>query len=162
MHLNLWFNTGSELQATVSSRVNRLETFTFMGFANQNLNQISSNPPQEQDDGSVAKTTDWDPRDLKVKSKCAGSFRLNFRPAWALRKPPIGKPSPVLTFIQCGEVVDSLMEQHPIQRSLEIQRTHSKETRTPAVKGRGAQPNAYSGGVHPCAFQKEKKKNPCE
>ncbi|PKU36778.1 hypothetical protein llap_12918 [Limosa lapponica baueri] len=59
----------------------QLETFTFMSFANQNLNQISSNPPQEQDDGSVAKTTDWDPRDLKVKSKCAGSFRLNFRPS---------------------------------------------------------------------------------
>lgn len=74
-----------------------------MGFANQNLNQISSNPPQEQDDGSVAKTTDWDPRDLKVKSKCAVSFRQNFRPAWALRKPPIGKPSPDLKFIQCGE-----------------------------------------------------------
>ncbi|EOB06200.1 hypothetical protein Anapl_01267 [Anas platyrhynchos] len=50
---------------TVSSRVNRLETFTFVVFANQDLNQISSNPPQQQDDGSVAKTTDWDPKDLK-------------------------------------------------------------------------------------------------
>lgn len=103
MHFNLWFNTGSELLATVSSRVNRLETFTFVVFANQDLNQISSNPPQQQDDGSVAKTTDWDPKDLKVKSKCASSFRLNFRLAWALRKPPIGKPSPALTFIQHGE-----------------------------------------------------------
>lgn len=77
-----------------------------MGFANQNLNEILSNPPQEKDDGSfvkkifvkktmdflskrsfvkkifdVKKTMDWDLRDLKVKSKCASSFRLSYRPA---------------------------------------------------------------------------------
>lgn len=161
MHFNLWFNTGSELLATVSSRVNRLETFTFVVFANQDLNQISSNPPQQQDDGSVAKTTDWDPKDLKVKSKCASSFRLNFRLAWALRKPPIGKPSPALTFIQHGED-RGFTNGHADQHSLENKQTHSKGVQTPAGRGRGVHPNAYSAGVHPYAFQKEKNKNPCE
>lgn len=55
------------------------------------------------------------------------------------------------------------MEQDPVQHSLEIQQTHSKEMQTPAGRGREAHPNAYSGGVHPCASQKvKKKKNPCE
>lgn len=139
VHFNLWFNTGSEFQPPGFKP--SLSQLCQLVFTSNTIQPTSGT-------GSVAKTMDWLPRDLKVKPK--SFFRLNFSSAWALRKAPLGKSSPTLIFFSVwGRIQQSRIQLSP---------THSKERQTPS--GRGiiqvlcTHVSSRSGG--------KKEKNPCE
>lgn len=77
--------------------------------------------------GSVAKTMDWLPRDLKVKPKSTNSFRLNFSPSCLGETTHWEAQSHLKIFSVWGRIQWS-----SIQLSLEIHQTHSKERQTGA------------------------------